>query len=1039
MRSKQTIPSLLLASILLLSNAFGGTPPAFDEQALRKSRLNIESGSRLDFSPAALLEKYRDVELRPGVGLDYRDASPWQLTDLRTDSVDFGWAKEFGSQTMPSVDHLSSMTADADGNIYVTGTSDFDWLTIKYAADGSVAWSEFYVEAGVTDTYGEDILVDDQGNVYVSGYRWGPFIDSDILVLKYDQSGTFQWMAEFAGAGLNNDFPNAMDIDADGNIIIGGYSYNASLDADFATIKIDPSGTVLWDAVFNGSGYANDWIVDLSIHADGSVFVGGTTRSEDTNDDYAIIKYAPDGTMVFTTLFDGITSTDILTSIALDPAGLVYATGVSQHYDGFIDYFTFKLDSAGAEAWSNRFGLPGSDEGDSWAADIVVDTLNNVTVTGVSYIDVYGFDYVTVQYDSSGTQSWVSRYSSTMNNGYDEATCAVLDHENNVIIAGLTASADGTDDIATVKYDTSGTELWAHQFAGGEGSDDVAFYLAVDDANSVFVAGSATTNLNLENYSVIEYSSDGTLVWEEQYDGPGNSQDIARMMATDGQSNIYIAGVIVSPESGSDISLIKYDTTGVLEWSIVFNGADNRDDIPNDIITDPSGNVIITGYTETVSNDRDAITFMYSPDGDLVWSTTYNGPGSNSDGGNALAVDMNGHIYVAGYSSGVFTNWDYATIKYDGLGNEVWVALYIGPNSGSDAASDIALDEDGNVYVTGSSHQNGTNRDYATVKYDFLGAQAWVARHNGAVNSDDYATALGVDGNGNVYVTGYTVGANINEDITTIKYTSSGEEAWVQNVNSDINSDDRGTHLAVDRRGNVVVSGSTYNMAGNMDFITIMYDRLGTEQWTSTHDGSGHTNDLLKSMTRDGTGAIYVTGRTVSDLGSFDYTTIKYDASGSELWSREYTGAGYSIDDPSDVVVDARGTVWVTGTTHYFYLGDYDWSHILTVQYLQPEYPVSIAPVLPQAYSLEQNFPNPFNPQTTIQYQLPEAQDVFLVIYNIQGQQVVSLDGGYKMAGRYSLDWDARDYQGVLVSAGVYFCRLQTSEFSQTIKMIYLK
>ena len=103
---------------------------------------------------------------------------------------------------------------------------------------------------------------------------------------------------------------------------------------------------------------------------------------------------------------------------------------------------------------------------------------------------------------------------------------------------------------------------------------------------------------------------------------------------------------------------------------------------------------------------------------------------------------------------------------------------------------------------------------------------------------------------------------------------------------------------------------------------------------------------------------------------------------------------------------------------------------------------VSVAesePGLPGRLTLDQNYPNPFNPQTTLQYQLPEAQEVSVVIYNIQGQEIVTLDVGYKLAGRHSLDWDASDQRGELVSTGVYFCHLVAGENSLTMKMIYLK
>ena len=90
------------------------------------------------------------------------------------------------------------------------------------------------------------------------------------------------------------------------------------------------------------------------------------------------------------------------------------------------------------------------------------------------------------------------------------------------------------------------------------------------------------------------------------------------------------------------------------------------------------------------------------------------------DGGSAraLAVDAAGNVYVTGGSDGSGTGRDYATLKYDSDGNELWVARYDGPGSAIDNAQALALDAAGNVYVTGESWGSGTNLDYATVKYD---------------------------------------------------------------------------------------------------------------------------------------------------------------------------------------------------------------------------------------------------------------------------------------------------------------------------------
>ncbi len=1037
MRSKLNPVSFFILTILLLTTGMGRARHAAEAVDLFQNRSNPRLGKLIDLTPASLINEYQEAAATPGLGLHYPPDPSWQYSNLRTDSVDFGWVQEFGSNTMPSTDVLTGLTTDAAGNVYVTGNSDFEWLTMKYDASGALIWSQTYSEAGITDTYGDDIQVDAEGNVYVTGYRWGPFIDSDILLIKYDPSGEQQWVAEYAGVGLNNDFPNDMELDAEGNIFIGGYSYSVTVDADFATLKFDNDGNLLWDVLFNGSAYADDWITDIALDDSGNVYVAGITAGETSNDDYGIIKYASDGTEMWNTQFDGIMATDWATSIAIDTLGHTYVTGISQHYDEYIDYYTLKLDSAGTEVWGIRWGVSG--DGDSWASDIAVDDSLNVIVTGVSYGGQFGFDYVTVQWDSAGTESWVASHTNNLFGGYDEATALILDSENNVIVTGVTESDNQTTDVVTVKYDNGGVEVWTHLFDGGEGVDDAAFYLGIDSTDAVIVGARAISTLNLENYSIFKYQADGTDSWNAEYDGPGNSLDLGVTLTTDGSSNAYVAGIIVSPTNGADISIVKYDTTGVLEWSREFNGTANRHDVPNDIMTDPEGNVIVTGYTETALGDRDMVTLKYTAEGDQVWVVTYDGPGNNDDEATKLLIDNNGHTYVTGYSSGNLTNYDYTTVKYDASGNETWVARYVGPNYGSDVAVDLVLDEDENIYVTGGSYRLGMNIDYTTVKYDMFGSEEWVVRYNGPVNSDDFATAIDLDTQGNIYVTGYTVSSAINHDITTIKYTSAGEELWVRDFDGEANFDDMATHLQVDNRGGVVVSGSTYGFAGGKDFVTMRYNSFGELQWTNIFDGPGHGDDQIQSMTRDGTGDIYVLGQSLSESGSFDYTTLKYSESGEQLWEKHHTGSGYSYDDPSDIVVDSRGTVWVTGSSHYMLLGNFDWSYAVTIQYLQNLYPVSIDPVLPTSHGLDQNYPNPFNPQTTLQYHIPESQDVTLVIYNIQGQAVTTLDAGYKMAGRYTLEWDARDHNGEVVNTGLYFCKLTAGDFSQTIKMLYLK
>ena len=94
---------------------------------------------------------------------------------------------------------------------------------------------------------------------------------------------------------------------------------------------------------------------------------------------------------------------------------------------------------------------------------------------------------------------------------------------------------------------------------------------------------------------------------------------------------------------------------------------------------------------------------------------------------------------------------------------------------------------------------------------------------------------------------------------------------------------------------------------------------------------------------------------------------------------------------------------------------------------------------VPQAFSLLPNYPNPFNPSTTIRYQLPMASTVRLDVYDVLGQKVRTLMHGEQVAGVHRAVWDSRDNRGKLVAAGTYFYRLEARDFTQVRKLMLVK
>jgi uncharacterized delta-60 repeat protein len=307
------------------------------------------------------------------------------------------------------------------------------------------------------------------------------------------------------------------------------------------------------------------------------------------------------------------------------------------------------------------------------------------------------------------------------------------------------------------------------------------------------------------------------------------------------------------------------------------------------------------------------------------WVARYNGPGNYTDDAVAIAVDSSGNVYVTGESSGQGAV-GYATIKYNSAGEQQWVARYNGPGNGNDRANAIAIDVSGNVYVTGESLGQGTGIDYATIKYNSGGQQQWVARYNGPASSDDYATAIAIDGSGSVYVTGTSsIDAGSDFDYLTVKYNSAGQEQWVASYNGPGNALDSPHGIAVDSSGNVYVTGESYGLDSAADYATIKYNTTGQEQWVARYNGPANYNDAAEAIALDGSANVYVTGYSygVDNVGN-DYATIKYNSAGQEQWVARYNGAASLDDYATAIVADSSGNVYVTGDSdEVFYASDY--------------------------------------------------------------------------------------------------------------------
>jgi uncharacterized delta-60 repeat protein len=665
------------------------------------------------------------------------------------------------------------------------------------------------------------LAVDTRGNVYVTGWSTGSgtgndFFARDYATIKYDKHGRQQWVARYNGPGSGFDGAVAVAVDAWGNVYVTGQSsVDEFFNTDYATIKYEASGKELWVRRYNGPFNNSDLASALVLDEEGNVYVTGESISGindggNTVSNFATVKYTPAGVEQWVAIFDD-SSRDRANAIGVDARGNVYVTGFSggADEDPDNDYITLKYDKNGVQQWVARFVTPGTEQNSS-ANALALDSQGNVYVTGQCAMeDASPLDYATVKYSTHGVQQWVAGYDGP-GNAFDGAQAIGLDALGNVYVTGVSRMLDligGYEDFATIKYNANGVRKWVERYNGpgdqNKGLSDQANALGIDHLGNVTVTGSSTRNETGLDYVTIQYDENGDRRWKKVYNGPGNGPDIANALIVDKKGNVYVTGGSDGSPDGfnMDFTTIKYDKDGHTQWVRRYNGPANRTDEATAIAVDNEGNVYVTGG----SNDsrfsvNDYATVKYNAEGVQQWAVRYNGPGDLFDDPHAIVVDKDGNVYVTGRSWGNDTVDDYATIKYDKNGVQQWVARYDGTGNSIDGATALAVDDKGNVYVTGESRGSENFDEYATIKYNASGNVLWVRRTTGS------AKALALDKEGNVYVTG----AN-----ATIKYDANGVEQWAA-PSSIIAS-----ALALEKEGNVYVTGFDRGNEFNTVYATV--------------------------------------------------------------------------------------------------------------------------------------------------------------------------------------------------------------------------
>lgn len=631
------------------------------------------------------------------------------------------------------------------------------------------------------------------------------------------------------------------------------------------------------------------------------------------------------------------------------------------------------------EEWVARYDGPGN-VGDG-ANALAVDSEGNVYVTGNSFDSTTSADYTTIKYDASGEQLWLARFDGA--NDVDVATDLAVDMSGNVYVTGWTTGSGGLRSYTTIKYDCAGNELWVASYDYG-----CAAALEIDLEGNIYVTGDANSD-----FTTIMYDPDGNEQWVAVYNGPANGTDKACDLALDGEGYVYVTGKSKGVGTYYDIATVKYNAGGNQVWAARYNGPWNDEDIAAGLAVDAQGNVYVSGSTFYPDGcDFNYCTIKYDCSGNLLWDKHY-GRELLFEVACDLALDERGYVYVTGYSEELHDMGDYLTIKYSPGGEQIWVARYDGPDDDEDVATDLAVDDEGNVYVTGCSSYTSTFLDYATIKYDSDGNLLWVGRYDGPANHRDEASALAVDTYGNVYVTGNSRGQGTGSDFATIKYAQSPFLEMTCEALTPLLCRGKNFYFK-----HAVNNKTTHNIS-----LTLFFRAYAAYECDF--------QNILVTIPREKT---YDPGVTESH---YFFKVPSLVPPGQYSASISGTLSGFDLFCCMNTDIVECGP-WRIGDNRQWDLVEDD----------RPEIQ------LPTVTELHQNYPNPFNATTEIIYTLAEAGHVRLTIYNLCGELIESLLDSYQGAGEYQVVWDASEH-----ASGIYFYRLTAGDFTETRRTTLLK
>ena len=826
---------------------------------------------------------------------------------------------------------------DSAGNVYVTGYnaagySHNDIITLKYNSAGEYQWAKSVNNN--SNSYSQD------AGKCISGYRMNgrQYIYTGaevnylgytyfIWLLKYDEYGNELFRRGYTTApfGFSNALYN-MNSDSAGNVFITG-----SNGSQIFLAKYDSTLSNIFSAVFsNPGGYHTGIAYDFKINSAGEIFVIGDLMETAANArKMVLLKYSSSGSLLFSKILGNISNSQPQKSkISIGASGNVY---VSAQVSG--NYYMVKFNNSGDTLWKRVYN--GASNSTDYCNASVIDADENFYVTGIVN-GIYG-DIGTVKYDSTGNLQWVKTMAGS--GGWaDEGRDIMLDASGNIVVTGSLDISPGGK-VVTLKYNPAGTLLWqtSYDFAVSDYEECVVINKDRDD--NIIVVGNCGY-ITVSDFATIKYNSSGSILWNRKFNAAQISTASVNSIATDKNENVYAVGRFRNGQWGDDILLVKYNSAGAKKWEWLRGGiGEDIEDAGNAVCTDNNGNVYITGtiFSTISSNKREVFTMKFDSTGTAKWNifTSYYG-GSKNEEGVEIGTDSAGNVYV-GYNAEAAVHTSFGVLKYSPTGTLLWSYGFNGPANDSDKITDMRVDKAGQVYITGNSKTVSNGYDIVTIKLNPSGIPVWLNSYNGSGNSNDESRSVDFDEDGNTYVTGTVINTSTGNDLFVIKYLSNGIQSWTYTKSQGNSNKETGACIKYDSlSGNIRLFGDLkpgfpYDSLG---ICIVSLDSSGTEIGIIISNPNAYNNFTIN-------GALNASGNIIANTLRKS-TNAGYDSRIYRHWINfsDFNGSSSGNDIPAfNESVATNLNYCYSAVTSY----DSAFGNVMTIiKYKTPDYLVNL-------------------------------------------------------------------------------------------------